>query len=126
MTLLRKERLVGGPGGRAGINQKFEEDFNTLIEENCRLQMQETELTDKVKKLNNKRKKELAKGKTLYTTVNNGMEKASQAEREGARMLRDLKNTLETGDGKIRTLMREINNVRNMSTTTLNLEDMYR
>jgi len=117
---------VGGPGGRAGINQKFEEDFNTLIEENCRLQMQETELTDKVKKLNNKRKKELAKGKTLYTTVNNGMEKASQAEREGARMLRDLKNTLETGDGKIRTLMREINNVRNMSTTTLNLEDMYR
>lgn len=52
-------------------------------------------MTDKVKKLNAKRKKELAKGKTLYSTVNAGMEKATQAEREGARVLMGLKHTLE-------------------------------
>jgi len=79
-----------------------------------------------VKKLNNKRKKELAKGKTLYTTVNAGMEKANQAERDGARVLMGLKHTLEQGDGKLRTLVREINNSKQMSTSTLNLEDMYR
>lgn len=79
-----------------------------------------------MKKLNNKRKKELAKGKTLYTTVNAGMEKANQAERDGARVLMGLKHTLEQGDGKLRTLVREINNSKQMSTSTLNLEDMYR
>ena len=127
IDLLKKERLVSAvKGSGGGITAKFEEDFNGLIEENCRLQMQEQELNEKVKKLNNKRKKELAKGKTLYTTVNQGMEKANQAEREGARILRDLRNTLEMQDGKIKQLVREINNVRNMSTTTLNLDDMYR
>jgi len=45
---------------------------------------------DKVRKLNNKRKNELAKGKTLYSTVSQGMEKSSKAELEGARVLRGM------------------------------------
>ena len=38
--------------------------------------MQEMELMEKVKKINAKRKKELAQGKTLYSTVESGMNKA--------------------------------------------------
>ena len=39
ITLLKKDRLVGGGGGaaRTSITQKFEQDFNDLIEENNRL-----------------------------------------------------------------------------------------
>ena len=40
------------------------------------------------------------------------MEKANQAERDGARLLMSLKNTLEQGDAKIRTLVREINGAK--------------
>ena len=52
--------------------------------------MNEQELMEKVRKLNAKRKKELAAGKTLYSTVNSGMEKTSNAEMEGAKILRGL------------------------------------
>ena len=70
MGLLKKARLVGGHAGqRSAITQEFESDFNHLIEENNQLQMQEQELTEKVRKLNAKRKKDLASGKTLYSTV---------------------------------------------------------
>lgn len=49
---------------------------------------------DKVKKLNNKRKKELAQGKTLYSTMDRGMDKSQKAEVEGAKVLRNLQGTL--------------------------------
>ena len=52
--------------------------------------MHEQELMEKVRKLNQKRKKELANGKTLYSTVNKGLEKNSNAELEGAKVLRSL------------------------------------
>lgn len=94
INLLKKERLVGQTGQRNAITTKFESDFNDLIEENNRLQMQEQELMEKVRKLNAKRKKELSSGKTLYSTVNQGMEKTSKAELEGAKVLRNLQSTL--------------------------------
>ena len=56
--------------------------------------MQEQELTEKVRKLNAKRKKDLASGKTLYSTVKSGNDRTSKAEMEGARVVRDLTNTL--------------------------------
>ena len=45
---------------------------------------------EKVRKLNAKRKKELANGKTLYSTVAAGTDKNSKAELEGAKVLRNL------------------------------------
>lgn len=49
---------------------------------------------DKVRKLNSKRKKQLANGKTLYSTVNKGIERTTNAEAEGANILRGLQKTL--------------------------------
>ena len=37
INLLKKERLVGQTGQRNAITLKFEDDFNTLVEENNRL-----------------------------------------------------------------------------------------
>ena len=37
INLLKKERLVGKVGQKNSITQKFEDDFNELIEENNRL-----------------------------------------------------------------------------------------
>ena len=37
INLLKKERLVGQAGQRNAITLKFEDDFNTLVEENNRL-----------------------------------------------------------------------------------------
>ena len=82
--------MVGAPGTKNAITTQFEANFNELIEENNRLQMHEQELMEKVRKLNQKRKKELANGKTLYSTVNKGIEKNSNAELEGAKVLRGL------------------------------------
>ena len=81
---------------------------------------------DKVRKLNNKRKTELAKGKTLYSTVNQGMEKTSKAELEGAKVLRGLQQTLNQSKEKILTLVREIESAKRMSSSTLNMEELYR
>ena len=49
---------------------------------------------EKVRKLNAKRKKELSQGKTLYSTVNQNMDKTTKAELEGAKILRGLQQTL--------------------------------
>ena len=80
INLLKKERLVGQTGQRNTITMQFENEFNSLVEENNRLQMNESDLMEKVRKLNAKRKKELAKGNTLYSTVNAGFEKTNDAD----------------------------------------------
>ena len=67
---------------------------------------------EKVKKLNAKRKKELASGKTLYTTVQTGMEKTSKAEQEGARHLLILKRRLKQSEERVLTLKQEILNCK--------------
>ena len=63
--------------------------------------MQEQELTEKVRKLNAKRKKDLASGKTLYSTVKSGNDRTSKAEMEGAKVVRDLTNTLQKSKDRI-------------------------
>ena len=126
INLLKKERLVGQTGQRNAITTKFESDFNDLIEENNKLQMQEQELMEKVRKLNAKRKKELSSGKTLYSTVNQGMEKTSKAELEGAKVLRHLQSTLNQSKDRCLTLVRDIESTKRMSNSTLNMEELYR
>ena len=102
ITLLKKDRLVGGGGAaRTSITQKFEQDFNDLIEENNRLQVQEAELMDKVKKLNQRRKKELEKGKTLVSTVPANQSQANRHEKEALQVLRNLRNTLEKSNSRV-------------------------
>ena len=81
---------------------------------------------EKVRKLNSKRKKELANGKTLYSTVNQGMEKTSKAELEGAKVLRNLQGTLNQTKDRCLTLVRDIEGTKRMASSTLNMEELYR
>lgn len=63
---LKKDRLVGG---KNTVTAQFEEDLDKLIEANIKLQDEEKALMTKVKKLQAKRKSELAQGKNLYTVA---------------------------------------------------------
>ena len=64
--------------------------------------MQEAELMDKVKKLNQRRKKELEKGKTLVSTVPaNNQNQANRHEKEALQVLRNLRNTLEKSNSRV-------------------------
>ena len=126
INLLKKERLVGQTGQRNAVTQKFEGEFNDLIEQNNRLQVQEQELMEKVRKLNTKRKKELANGKTLYSTVASGTDKTSKAELEGAKVLRNLQGTLNASKDRVLTLVRDIEGTKRMASSTLNMDELYR
>ena len=108
------------------MTHHFEGEFNDLIEENNRLQMQETELMEKVRKLNSKRKKELGTGKTLYSTMNQGMDKSSKAEAEGARVLRSLQVTLNKDKEHMLKLVRDIESCKRLENNTLVTEELYR
>ena len=125
-NLLKKQRMIGMTGQRSAVTKQFENDFNELIEENSKLQMQEMELMDKVKKINNKRKKELAQGKTLYSTVERGMDKTARAEAEGAKVLQSLKQTLQQTEGRVISLHKEIENTKRMANSTLKLDELQR
>ena len=60
INMLKKDRVVKAGGPRSKLTHQFEEEFDKLIEENTKLQSQERELMDKVKKLQAKRKKDLS------------------------------------------------------------------
>lgn len=72
INMLKKDRVVKGGGSRSKVSAQFEEEFDKLIEENTKLQTQEKELMDKVKKLQAKRKKDLSQGKNLYNVAQSG------------------------------------------------------
>ena len=88
--------------------------------------MQEMELMEKVKKINAKRKKELAQGKTLYSTVESGMNKAQRAEAEGAKVLQSLKQTLQQTESRVISLHKEIENTKRMANSNINVEELRR
>ena len=54
------------------------------------------------------------------------MEKTSKAELEGAKVLRGLQQTLNQGKERILTIVREIESAKRMSSSTLNIEELYR
>ena len=81
---------------------------------------------EKVRKLNTKRKKELANGKTLYSTVASGTDKTSKAELEGAKVLRNLQGTLNASKDRVLTLVRDIEGTKRMASSTLNMDELYR
>jgi len=74
MTQLKKDRVVGG---KNTITAQFEHDLDSLIEENIRLESEEQQLMQNVKKLQKKRRDELAQGKNLYSVAEEHLIKKS-------------------------------------------------
>ena len=74
MTQLKKDRVVGG---KNTITAQFEHDLDSLIEENIRLECEEQQLMQNVKKLQKKRRDELAQGKNLYSVAEEHLIKKS-------------------------------------------------
>lgn len=94
INTLRKDRLVGG--GKSSVSAMLEEDLDRLIEENIRLQDEESILMAKVKKLQMKRKSELKDGKNLYSVHESAqMQRANKMEREQLQMIHTLKTAVE-------------------------------
>lgn len=69
---------------------------------------------DKVKKLNLRRKKELAKGKSLVSTVPANENQANRHEKEALQVLRNLRNTLEKSNSRVIQLTRDVEAARRM------------
>ena len=122
ITLLKKDRFVGGGASRSKITHQFEEEFDTLIEENSKLQNQEQELMDKVKKLQAKRKKDLNQGKNLYSVAEQHLDRPSKQEAEQVAVLRALQVTLDKSQKKILGMTKEVENAKRLQGSNVNVD----
>ena len=122
INMLKKDRFVKAGGSRSKVTHQFEEEFDKLIEENTKLQTQEKELMDKVKKLQAKRKKDLNQGKNLYNVAQSGIDKPSRQEAEQVAVIKGLQETLGKQQKKILSLTKDIESSKRLQGSAVNMD----